>query len=348
MSVPILTFFNNKGGVGKTSLIYHLSWMFAELGHRIIAIDLDPQANLTAAFLEEDKLEELWGDDSESNTIFKCLEPLTQVGDFREPVLSKIEENLKEPVHSKIEDNLYLVPGDLALAGFEDILSNVWPESMGDNNLFRPFRVLTAFWQIAQRAAEIIQAELILADVGPNLGAINRSALIASNYVAIPLGADLFSLQGLKNLGPTLRAWRSLWKKRLDNWKNPQFSLPAGNMLALGYLVQQYGVRLSRPVQAYDKWVKRMPGVYRKYILNKSEEIESGMLPTNDPYCLATVKHYRSLIPMAQEVRKPVFKLTQADGAIGGHAAAVHEAYDDFKKLAMIILKKMRESTSNQ
>ena len=62
MSVPVITFFNNKGGVGKTSLVYHLSWMFSEMGKRVLALDLDPQANLTAGFLEEDQLEALWGD----------------------------------------------------------------------------------------------------------------------------------------------------------------------------------------------------------------------------------------------------------------------------------------------
>ena len=60
MSVPVLTFFNNKGGVGKTSLVFHLAWMFAELGKRVVAIDLDPQANLTSAFLpEEDSFPDL-------------------------------------------------------------------------------------------------------------------------------------------------------------------------------------------------------------------------------------------------------------------------------------------------
>jgi len=94
----------------------------------------------------------------------------------------------------------------VALATFEDTLSEAWPASMGDSNLYRPFRILTAFRQIAQKAAAQYRADVILVDVGPNLGAINRSALIASDYVAIPLGADLFSLQGLKNLGPTLRS----------------------------------------------------------------------------------------------------------------------------------------------
>jgi len=329
MSVPLLTFFNNKSGVGKTSLVYHLSWMFAKQKRRVVALDLDPQANLTAAFLDEDKLEHLWEDSPHPQTIYQCLKPLTEVGDLKEPILTPIDADL------------HLVPGDVMLAGFEETLSNVWPESMGDTNLYRPFRVLSAFWQIAQQAARRVQANLILADVGPNLGAINRSALIASDFVMIPLGADLFSLQGLKNLGPTLRSWRNLWRKRIDNWKNPAFELPDGSILPIGYVVQQHGVKLNRPVKADDRWVKKMPDMYRVHVLQESE---SGFSPDNDPYCLAMVKHFRSLVPMAQEARKPVFALTPADGAIGSHAAAVQEAYQDFKLLAQKIEMKMDEA----
>ena len=71
MTTPVITFFNNKGGVGKTSLVYHLSWMYAEQGKRVVTVDLDPRANLTAAFLDEDKLESLWEDNGGSNTIFR-------------------------------------------------------------------------------------------------------------------------------------------------------------------------------------------------------------------------------------------------------------------------------------
>jgi len=53
-----IAFFNNKGGVGKTTLVYHVAWMLAELGHKVLAADLDPQANLTSMFLDEDQLEE--------------------------------------------------------------------------------------------------------------------------------------------------------------------------------------------------------------------------------------------------------------------------------------------------
>ena len=103
-------------------------------------------------------------------------------------------------------------------------------------------------------------------------------------------------------------------------------------MQPIGYLCQQHGVRLDRPVRAYDKWVQRIPSVYRKAVLG--EESIKNMKQEEDPYCLATIKHYRSLIPMGQEHRKPIFNLTSADGAIGSHANAVSDARRDFKRLA--------------
>ncbi len=326
MSIPVLTFFNNKGGVGKTSLVYHLSWMFSELGKTVVAVDLDAQANLTAAYLDEDELERLWEDKINTSTIYRAIEPLTQVGDIKNPDIQKMAQGL------------YLVPGDVALASFEDTLSLAWPASMDDSNLYRNFRILTAFWQVAQMAAAKVGADVIMVDVGPNLGAINRSALIASSYVIIPLGADLFSLQGLRNLGPTLRSWRNQWRKRIENWTHPEFLIPDGQMRVLGYIVQQHSVRLSRPVKAYDKWVKRMPSVYHEAVLQDSTSISN---PAQDKECLATLKHYRSLVPMGQESRKPIFHLTSADGAIGGHSQAVQEAYKDFKDLAEELMKRM-------
>ncbi|NLF25485.1 MAG: ParA family protein [Deltaproteobacteria bacterium] len=331
---PVLTFFNNKGGVGKTSLIYHLAWMFACLRKRVLAVDIDPQSNLTAAFMEEDAIEKIWNDQQTGTTIFHCLKPLTGVGDIADPILQEITSDL------------YLIPGDVELSSFEESLSSQWPNSMGDNNLYRPMRILSAFWQVMQMGARKIKADIILVDIGPNLGAINRSVLIATDYVIIPLGADLFSLQGLKNLGPTLRDWKSLWNKRLDNWDAcresadyAEFELPKGRMQAIGYVCQQHGVRLDRPVRAYEKWVNQIPEVYRTAVLD--QQPEGIYKQANDPECLATIKHYRSLVPMGQEKRKPIFKLTSADGAIGSHVNAVQDAKNDFEELARKIASKI-------
>ena len=323
MSVPVLTFFNNKGGVGKTSLVYHLAWMFAQQGLRVMAVDLDPQANLTAAFLDEDQLADLWTDSAGASTIFRSVKPLLDVGDFA-------------PVdYQKLNQRLALIPGDLGLSGFEDELSATWTDALSDKNKARPFRILTAFWRAAQESAKRFDADLIVFDVGPNLGAINRAALLASNHVVVPLGADLFSLQGLRNLGPTLRDWRSGWTRRRDDWKSPEFDLPVGDMTPVGYIAMRHGVRLTRPVKAYTRWLDQIPAEFRQSVLAK----DATKVPTieKDPYCLAMLKNYNSLMPLAQEARKPIFSLRSADGAIGSHANAVAKAHGDFKALAQDI-----------
>ena len=87
----------------------------------------------------------------------------------------------------------------------DNTFSNEWTKSINNNNPYRPTQILSAFWQMMQKAAAKVEADIILVDTAPNLGAINRSILIAMDYVLIHLGADLFSLQGLKNIGSTLR-----------------------------------------------------------------------------------------------------------------------------------------------
>lgn len=329
MTIPTLTFFNNKGGVGKTSLVYHLSWMFAEQGFRVLAVDLDPQANLTAAFLDEDRLASLW-ESTGTSTIFRSVKPLLDVGDF-----AAVD-------YQTMDSRLALIPGDLSLSGFEDELSSTWTGALSDKNKARPFRILTAFWRTAQESAARFDADLIVFDVGPDLGTINRAAMLASNHVIVPLGADLFSLQGLRNLGPTLRDWRAGWKRRRDDWEKPDFALPPGDMQPAGYIALRHSVRLTRPVKAYTRWLDQIPFEFRQSVLAQ-ELTNQKDAPSidQDPLCLAMLKNYNSLMPLAQEARKPIFQLKSADGAIGSHANAVSRAYSDFRVLALDIAKRI-------
>lgn len=78
MSIPVIAFFNNKGGVGKTSLVYHMAWMFWDLQLNVIAADLDPQSNLSAAFLEESRLERMLSESHKNLTIFDAVRPLKE------------------------------------------------------------------------------------------------------------------------------------------------------------------------------------------------------------------------------------------------------------------------------
>ncbi len=333
--MKIISFFNNKGGVGKTTLVYHLAYMFAELGKKVIVVDLDPQSNLTSMFLTDDRIQEIWDEENEG-TLLDAMKPLLEgTGDIRQPFLEKIN------------DNLHLLAGNLGLSGIEDELSLQWNGCLNSNisTQTRSFKVVTAFFRIAKMAGEEQNADIVLFDVGPNLGALNRCALISTDCVVIPMGADLFSLQGLINLGPALKNWRRDWSVRVLSAPDAiKRDLPKGDMHPIGYVVMQHGIKEGRPVKSYLKWANRIPDEYRKSISN--EPLKDFDNVEDDKYCLALLKHYHSLMPMAMEARKPIFLLKPADGAIGAHVQAVNKSYDDFRNLAAKIAAKVKVKIS--
>ena len=98
-----IVFFNNKGGVGKTTTVYHVAWMLSQLGVKTIAIDLDPQSNLTSMFLTTERLEEIY----ENELPITVLDSITPV----------VSGDPYIPVHiEKINENLGLILGNLSLS----------------------------------------------------------------------------------------------------------------------------------------------------------------------------------------------------------------------------------------
>ena len=322
MTAPIIAFFNNKGGVGKTSLVYHLAWMFADLGLDVLAADLDPQANLTSVFLSEEECFDLWSSADNRMTVYGAVQPMRGVSDF----------SLIPP--TVVSNRIRLLPGDLELSIFEDVLADQWTRGLNDDP--RAAYILSVFYRLIRKTAEAKPTDVILLDVGPSLGAINRAALIASDFVVIPLGADLFSIQALRNVGPRLRQWRGDWAKRRGAQSSVDISLPEGKMLPLGYVLIQHAARLDRPTKAYEQWASRVPDEYVKSV--QGPATATGVNEV-DP-CLAQLRHYRSLMPMAQQARKPIFHLTSADGAIGAHQQAVRDVGKEFQALAKKIMER--------
>jgi cellulose biosynthesis protein BcsQ len=203
--IPTVGFFNSKGGVGTTSLVYHLAWMYVDQGYQVLAVDLDPQANLTAEMVDVERLEVLWPAGG-ADTIYGAIRP-------------QIEgvAGVMSPHRESVAANLELVAGDLSIAEFEDELSSQWARCLAGKE--HAFRVISAFHYCIQLAAEAATADIVLIDLGPNLGVINRAALVACRHIVVPVAPDLFALQGLPNLGPAVRQWRDEWKERVP--RNP-------------------------------------------------------------------------------------------------------------------------------
>lgn len=349
MTATSIALFNNKGGVGKTTLAYHLAHMMNRLGLSVLAVDLDPQANLTSVCLDENEIEELWANPSEliaQGAVAVALPGAGRVRDDRtvadavRPILEGTGDvALVEPV--LLRPGLWLLPGSLDLSRFEDKLSNEWFKSFAGD--IAAIRTTTAFHRMIEHAAAAVEADIVLIDVGPNLGAINRAALIAADSVLMPLAADLFSLKGLSNLGPTLREWRHNWRQVVLPQVPAGISAPRAEMTPLGYVIMQPEMRLDRPVKAYERWLERIPWVYSAAVLG-----EQKPSPHDDRHHIATLRNYRSLMPLAHDARKPMFELKAADGALGSTQKYVQTCYREFKGLAENLLQRAADRKTDE
>lgn len=222
-------------------------------------------------------------------TIFGALRLLLdRTGDLAAPSLVEIEEHLA------------LLPGHLGLSQLEDRFSGSEAPDAG-----------IALQRIVEQAARERGAELALLDLGPGLTGLNRAALALSDFLVVPLGADVFSLQGLRVLGSVIEHYRS------------------GR--SMGYVILQHAVGARRPVKASPRWIDRISLAYHHQILGAQED---APLPSPDPHRLAILKAYPSLMFLAQDARKPILLLKPADGAIGGLSEAVIDCYRELKALA--------------
>lgn len=313
-----ITFFNNKGGVGKTTLLYHVAYALSDLDVPTVVIDLDPQANLSSLFLKDDQLEKIWSGKAEKKgrpvlTPYSALEPLLEGTGAMQTIAPLL-----------MDDRLWLIPGDLRLSNFELELARLWSDCFrGDP---RAIRITTAFHKMIVDATESTGAKFALIDVGPNLGSINRAAMVATDFVVVPLSADLFSLRGLRNLGPMLDQWKSEWELCRERSKSSSMSsvMPEGSMIPLGYTVNVFNVRNGEPVQAFAHWINQSADAFAASLGRQDSRDE-----------LARIKNYNSLMPQAHMARKPIFRVNNTPAAIDCGA--------DMSYLAERILERMRE-----
>lgn len=330
--VRTLALFNNKSGVGRTTLTFNLAHMFARQGRRVALIDYDPQCDLTALALVEDDREACWGATTPGSTVANCIEPV-RLG----------EGDLQDPQLLEIADGLYLLPGDIHLGRFELRLAREWPRLLtGEPEArARASHVTTALDRLAMRVAEVAGAELVLFDVGPSLGALNRAVILAADAIVIPVAPDLLSLGGLQNVGAALQDWRDDWREvgRVAHERRASDAphLPERPVQPLGYIVQQHVVHHDRPVKASQRRLQEIPRRFARDVLMDDAEDRIPRDVHGDPRCLGFLKNFASLVPLAQEARKPLFELKHADGVLGSQFQTVASADKAFAALATAI-----------
>ena len=311
----IISFFNHKGGVGKTTIVFNTALALAAAGHRIAIIDADAQANVTALTLDEGGLE-------------RALESNTTIWSAVAPLVSG-SGDLAAIAPMQIRDNAFLLPGDIRLANFEAICPVGWTEALAGEE--RGFRVTSALYRLCLILAERVDAEIVLLDLGPNVGALNRTALIASDGFLVPLSPDLFSVMALPSVGSSIRAWLGQWKTALVNKpESADFPLPPGDPKPLGYVSQQFSMYRKEAAEAYRKWLDRVPDAFENGVL-----VPLGVRAADLPEpAVASLPNYASLIPLSQQANKAIFELTgrEARGAQVTRARDTRVVFDSISE----------------
>ncbi|WP_282828036.1 ParA family protein [Gulosibacter sediminis] len=305
--------FNNKGGVGKTTLLCNLAAHLAlRKQYRVLVIDADPQCNATQSLFEDDVVDGIYENDE--FTVDTVIRPLAQGKGFSSSLT---------PRHSQ-SFGVDVIPGDPRLALTEDLLATDWVQAVGGNT--RGLRTSFVFSNLLEKCADY---DLVLFDMGPSLGAINRAVLLSTDYFVLPMSIDIFSLRAMENISRSVHKWKNQLESGVENNHEPEeleVSDPRWKLQFAGYVSQQYTAKRDatgtrRPVKAYEELMRKIPVSIEANFVDATRS--DGL--TAAEYNLGTIPNLHSLIPMSQSSRKPIFELKGSDGVVGAHFQKVKE-----------------------
>ena len=323
-----LVFFNNKGGVGKTTLLCNLAGFLAlEKKARVLVVDADPQCNATQSLFGDAALDEIYR--KKSFTIYSVVHPLSLGKGFT----SQFAPRKSSPF------GVDVVPGDPRLALTEDLLATDWGQAT--SGAVRGLRTTLLFRHLLEVDKDY---DYVFFDVGPSLGAINRAVLLAADTFITPMASDIFSLKALENISLSLQKWRAAYEtavKSVDDPEELDVSDLGWHLKFVGYVTQQYTAKTGsdgkkRAVRAFDQIMKEVPKSIKKELVNPFQSAHSDI-----DYLLGTIPTLHSLIPLSQTSRRPIFALRAADGVVGAHFAKVAEFKQTIGSIATRVVENM-------
>jgi cellulose biosynthesis protein BcsQ len=337
-----ISVFNNKGGVGKTTLTYHLAHALGALGHKVLLIDADPQCNLTIFALSNDAIEGIWNAEDElvdggvdayrtkhdksdlkkllstTRTLHFCLMP-TEDGTGEFPSLP--------PAH-KLASNVDIVPGRLSLHNFEDKIAARWSDAFLGDSL--ALRTITRIRTLTEEYADKHHYDYVIVDTSPSLGILNKSIISTVDAFFVPAAPDLFSLYGIRNIGRSLNRWHTEFttmKSLLSEQKKKLF--PEKFVSFIGYTIYnakryETGSTKWHLAKAHQLYADRLPAEIKSSIpkhlrVDLSDDILAA------PIGGTAVMHGHNTYPsLAQYYHVPIWRVPLQKTLLADHDTTVH------------------------
>jgi cellulose biosynthesis protein BcsQ len=303
-------FFNNKGGVGKTTLICNLASSLAvNKKLKVLIVDADPQCNASAYLLPEEELEKILLDNKHNS-----------LDSFYEPIRRGQGYPIEMPTIVRSERfKVDLIVGDPKLSIREDLLATDWASTR--NGESRGFQTTYAIKELLSR---LNNYDLVLVDMGPSLGALNRSVLLAVDYFLMPLSVDIFSLMAVGNIISSF-----------DNWRQSLEDAIAKHHRDEGYNKAKTKGGIRQPVQAFERIIEKqkdeIANLCSAFNVNQSD-VDLGVIPT-----------LSSVVPLSQQAHAPVFSLGAQDGIVGSQYTRVSEAGEYFHSISEVLYARLFE-----
>ena len=247
--------FNNKGGVGKTTLLCNIAAYYSFIQKKnVLVIDADPQCNATTYLLDDQKIEEVYSDRL-VKTLYDYIEPYQSGEGF-----------IKLPIQKSEGFGVELVLGDTRLALMEDFLSGEWSDT--SKAIQRSMKTVCFLKKIYLDIKE--KYDFVFIDVGPSLGVLNRLVLLFTDGFIMPTSSDIFCLRAIENISKAIEQWMKTFDKLQEEYREKKgcyYSLSDEKVVVdpkfLGYVNQQYTSRtkggIRQAVKAYEEIISHMP-----------------------------------------------------------------------------------------
>nr|EKU7552630.1 AAA family ATPase [Klebsiella aerogenes] len=321
----IISLFNHKGGVSKTTTVFHLGWKIASLGKRVLIVDADPQCNLTGLTLGLDDYDSLvkFYDSKQNTDIFNSLAPeFSLEGVMHSPLTATSITPTKN-------DNLFILAGNIR---FSELDTQIATAMTSSNTLPVLRKFVGAFNNLIRKMAAEHDIDIVLVDMSPSVSSTNQCILMSSDYFLVPVSPDFYCYQAIDSLSNVLPKWAEEIRPFKKGGNSP---LPSSNPKMLGFITQNYRIYTTtnqsknedsdQPKQmsrAYSDWLDRIkevsnrrlvPALEASSMMIKKEHFTESV--THDsPYHLGGVQNFSGLIPVSQKLSKPIFELSKEDG----------------------------------
>lgn len=345
MTAKSICLFNHKGGVSKTTTTFNLGWTLARMGHQVLMVDLDSQSNLTGLVLgysaiDDDKMDAFYA--SRKNLTLKPIVEALINGVSPAEFMKTDRGVLLDTGHP----NLKLLPGHLDIADLDSQISVSLKIASG---IPATRNIPGNLPMMLQEVAKITNIDYVLYDLSPNVGGLNEVILMSSDFFVVPTSPDYFCLQAIGSLEKNITKWhREITRFKEDNNFDAR-SFPIRNSPKfLGTVQQRYRPRNEKPGISFQSWIDKIRGAVLKKLVPSLAKIDctvdivevKKVLAGSDlePFDLAHVPDFNSLIAISQQLSKPIFALTDSEikttGKVFGHAEeTMITSRDNFDKI---------------